>query len=138
MLISCQFVQLKSRLMALMVTFNKLTHLKSTKTVPKISMHFCPPQMKYRDGVATLVITDIEDSDAGRYTCEAQNQYGYISTTAAVKVKAPPRLEFDSRYLDQQFPTGATIKITVSVDGEPTPTTTWTREGLSLKVYSDL
>ena len=43
--------------------------------------------MKYRDAVASLIIHDVVDADAGRYTAEASNQYGYVATSAAVKVK---------------------------------------------------
>ena len=44
-------------------------------------------QMKYRDAVASLLIHDVVDADSGRYTAEASNSYGYVATSAAVKVK---------------------------------------------------
>ena len=43
--------------------------------------------MKYRDAVASLVITDIVSKDLGLYTCEASNTQGYASSTAALKLK---------------------------------------------------
>ncbi len=49
-------------------------------------------------------------------------------------VSAPPRLEFDSRYMEMRVPIGGSIKINVNVDGEPTPTLSWTRNGMPLKV----
>ena len=43
--------------------------------------------MSYRDGVATLIINDVTQKDAARYTCEAVNKHGHASTTSHLKVR---------------------------------------------------
>ncbi len=58
-----------------------------TKDFQKLQMDHYKYQMKYRDAVALLIIQDVVDADAGRYTAEASNQYGYVATSASVKVK---------------------------------------------------
>ena len=55
-----------------------------------------------------------------------------------VFISAPPRLEFDSRYLEMRIPIGGNIKINVNVDGEPTPSLVWTRNGMPLKGYRNV
>lgn len=58
-----------------------------TKDFQKLTHDKFKYQMKYRYSVASLIIEDVVDADSGRYTAEASNQYGYIATSAAVKVK---------------------------------------------------
>ena len=58
-----------------------------TKDFQRLTQDRFKYQMKYRDAVASLIINDVVDADSGRYTAEASNPYGYVATSASVKVK---------------------------------------------------
>ncbi|XP_010121152.1 PREDICTED: obscurin [Chlamydotis macqueenii] len=40
----------------------------------------------YSDGTCSLIITGLENKDAGKYTCEASNRYGKVSHSAKVLI----------------------------------------------------
>ena len=46
---------------------------------------------------------------------------------------AAPTLKYDSRYNDMMTHVGGLIRITVSVDGEPTPSIQWLKDGVPLR-----
>ena len=94
-------------------------------------------QMKYRDAVASLVVRDVVDRDVGTYTMEASNKSGFASSSAALRLKAAPRLEIDDRYKDMTAYIGQSVRLGVSMEGEPAPTAKWTKDGSPLDGVRD-
>ncbi|KAJ6655088.1 hypothetical protein lerEdw1_005992 [Lerista edwardsae] len=45
----------------------------------------------YSDGTCSLIITGLEMSDVGKYTCEVSNKFGKVSHSANVIVAVPPQ-----------------------------------------------
>ena len=43
-------------------------------------------QMTYRDAVASMVVNEVMDKDAGQYKCEATNKFGSAMTSATITV----------------------------------------------------
>ncbi len=86
-------------------------------------------QTKFRNGVASLVVFNVSDQDTGLYTCEASNAHGYGSSTAALRIRAPPRIDVDDQHRDLSVHVGGTIRITANIEGEPAPKVSWYRNG---------
>ena len=68
-----------------MLHFLELFHFRS-KNFAKL-VDGLKYQMKYDDSVASMVVRDVVERDAGHYTCEASNKHGSVATTAQLKVK---------------------------------------------------
>ena len=49
-------------------------------------------RLSYKEGVATLQVTDLEPQDAGQYTCQALNNLGHTDTTADLQVEGASAL----------------------------------------------
>lgn len=43
--------------------------------------------LKYKGGVATLVINEVFPEDEGEYTCQASNSIGTVTTSCKLTVK---------------------------------------------------
>uniref|UniRef100_A0A663M3I2 Obscurin n=1 Tax=Athene cunicularia TaxID=194338 RepID=A0A663M3I2_ATHCN len=60
----------------------------------------------YSDGTCSLIITGLDNKDAGKYTCEASNKFGKVSHSAEVVVKQSTDSETESSSgsdLDEAF-----------------------------------
>ncbi|KAH9498303.1 hypothetical protein Btru_006488 [Bulinus truncatus] len=91
-------------------------------------------EMMYEDFVASLVVKDVQEKDAGSYTCEASNDLGSVNTSGVLEIQAAPTLDFDNKFRDLiTLHVGATLKIPVRVGGIPLPRVTWLREGQTLR-----
>ena len=42
-------------------------------------------------------------------------------------------MDFDKKYHDMTIPTGGMIKLNIDLEGQPLPTVTWYRDGVTLK-----
>ncbi|KAI8485775.1 hypothetical protein Bbelb_364850, partial [Branchiostoma belcheri] len=95
-------------------------------------------EIAYIEGHAKLVIPEVFDEDAGKYTCKAKNQAGTAASTAELVVKAvtePP--DFTQRLQSMQVNEGAEVRLEVRISGVPTPEIKWFREGAEIQTSHD-
>ncbi|KAG5677506.1 hypothetical protein PVAND_007262 [Polypedilum vanderplanki] len=81
----------------------------------------------------TLNIDHIKESDAGLYTCIAENILGSDEASSQVDVinsHAPPVLLFEP--YDLEAIPGTTIELPCGSEGEPTPVSKWKKDGRTL------
>jgi len=88
--------------------------------------------IKYRDAIASLVVTDLNEDDVGRITCEAANSSGSVSTSAMLGLQAAPNIKYDSRYEDMMTHVGGMVRMSASYSGEPRPKIQWFKDGAPL------
>lgn len=101
-----------------------------------------------------LTIASMAESDTGRYTCEANNKEGRVSTFARVVVVKDPRIcdidshlkgliettvdsdeflpQFTMRLRDRRVQCTYPVRLACQVIGSPVPTVTWYRDGVEL------
>ncbi|XP_057667143.1 obscurin isoform X10 [Diorhabda carinulata] len=79
------------------------------------------------DDGATLIIKEVTSELSGQYTCKLSNECGSTETSAKLTVNCAPRI---IKHLnDTTVEEGATLHLEVEVDGCPTPTVKWLRNG---------
>ncbi|XP_039626570.1 myelin-associated glycoprotein isoform X1 [Polypterus senegalus] len=76
---------------------------------------------------STLVLENLQPSQEGIYTCNADNKYGEKNNSLFVAVKYPPREPSVNSSVTIQE--GTTITLHCSSEGNPVPTLTWFRDG---------
>lgn len=75
----------------------------------------------------SILISEVQPSDAGRYECSAQSMAGSKTAPAAtLKVLAPPNVVRGSQ--DSEVIEGEGLDLPCEVTGDPKPVVTWTRE----------
>ncbi|XP_065300526.1 obscurin isoform X6 [Dermacentor albipictus] len=76
------------------------------------------------ENVHCLIIDDVHKEDAAQYTVEIANEYGVVSDSATLTITCKPK--FKKPLSDVECCEGETnIKITVEVEGAPTPKMKW-------------
>ncbi|XP_044269472.1 obscurin isoform X2 [Tribolium madens] len=78
------------------------------------------------DGVK-LVIKEVTSELSGKYTCKLSNECGSTETSAKLTVNCAPRII--KQLKDTTIEEGATLHLEVEVEGCPTPTVKWLRNG---------
>ncbi|CAF1516506.1 unnamed protein product [Adineta steineri] len=84
----------------------------------------------FRDG-QYLEIRNINEYDAGMYTCLAENLAGKAKQILELQVLIPPRIENDTTNIEAIF--NSTVNLTCSAYGNPKPTIVWFNEGRHLQ-----
>ncbi|CAF1357382.1 unnamed protein product [Adineta steineri] len=84
----------------------------------------------FRDG-QYLEIRNINEYDAGMYTCLAENLAGKAKQILELQVLIPPRIENDTTNIEAIF--NSTVNLTCSAYGNPKPTIVWFKEGRHLQ-----
>uniref|UniRef100_A0A0N4ZKF6 Obscurin n=1 Tax=Parastrongyloides trichosuri TaxID=131310 RepID=A0A0N4ZKF6_PARTI len=93
------------------------------------------------EGHFALCFEGILESDTGRYTCIAQNEFGSASTSAQFKVikaekeAAPP--VFVTKLKDQECVEGDIVCLEAEVDGWPEPDIVWLMDDSPIQQSSD-
>ncbi|XP_034393183.1 neural cell adhesion molecule L1.2 isoform X2 [Cyclopterus lumpus] len=77
-----------------------------------------------------LRFNNISESDAGEYQCMAENSQGKATHTYTVTVEAAPH--WIKEPPSQLYAPGETVKLHCQADGIPTPTISWTINGIAL------
>ncbi|XP_072223539.1 neural cell adhesion molecule L1.2 isoform X1 [Leuresthes tenuis] len=77
-----------------------------------------------------LRFTNISESDGGEYQCIAENTQGKASHTYMLTVEAAPY--WIKEPASQLYAPGETVRLDCQADGIPTPTTSWTINGIPL------
>ncbi|VEN46037.1 unnamed protein product [Callosobruchus maculatus] len=102
-------------------------------------------------GICSLQISNLQDVDSGRFTCEAENSVGRVSTFARLCVVKDPKVlaadhnlrmslldldkatdlppQFTMRLRDRRVQFTYPVRLTCQVAGIPEPTVTWYRDG---------
>ena len=83
-----------------------------------------------------LVISEVFDEDAGKFSCVARNAAGHASSTAELVVQGrpmPPSIE--PMLVDQKSASGEKVTFEVNITGTPQPIVRWYREGA--EIYSN-
>ncbi|WP_414661646.1 beta strand repeat-containing protein [Horticoccus sp. 23ND18S-11] len=85
----------------------------------------------------SLVLPNVQSSDAGSYVCVATNTVSSATSNSATLTlnavpvpNTPPA--FTTQPVAQSVSAGATVTLTVAVTGSPTPTLQWLKDGSSL------
>ncbi|KAM4662543.1 hemicentin-2 [Discoglossus pictus] len=76
--------------------------------------------------IGTLKLQEVQEEDAGEYTCVASNEAGTSSDVIQVEVGTPP--QFTDFPLDVEVEVGESVMLTCSADGNPPPQVTWSRQ----------
>lgn len=84
-----------------------------------------------KNGIAKLHISDLLDIDDGDYTCEASNTLGSTTTTARLKIGAPPRIERLPG--DLYLPEGDNTKIKIYYSGDQPLNVTLSKNGKNVE-----
>ncbi|XP_059475060.1 titin-like isoform X2 [Neocloeon triangulifer] len=85
----------------------------------------------FKHNKVSLTIKEVSVNDAGKYTCKAENEAGYASSTADIVVKKtvfPP--VFGRRLQAQMLTLGERARLEVEVAGTPDPSVTWFKDGV--------
>ncbi|XP_022597250.1 neural cell adhesion molecule L1-like isoform X2 [Seriola dumerili] len=77
-----------------------------------------------------LRFSNISESDAGEYQCRANNSQGKLTHTYTVIVEAAPY--WTKEPVSQLYAPGETVRLDCQADGIPTPTISWTINGIPL------
>ncbi|XP_032376806.1 neural cell adhesion molecule L1.2 isoform X1 [Etheostoma spectabile] len=77
-----------------------------------------------------LRISNISESDGGEYQCIAENSQGKATHTYTVAVEAAPY--WIKEPLSQLYAPGETVRLDCLADGIPSPTISWTINGIPL------
>ncbi|XP_022121552.2 peroxidasin [Pieris rapae] len=102
---------------------------------PHISWTFNGERILLSDRVSlkhngSMVIEKIQNSDAGTYTCEAENVHGKISSSVTLEVMAPPAFIVVPK--DEQVAIGDRVQFACTARGVPKPVITWFRNTMLL------
>ncbi|CAJ0583049.1 unnamed protein product, partial [Mesorhabditis spiculigera] len=85
------------------------------------------PNVKVEDGGRILKITGVLQSDAGRYSCKAENKAGQAEADTFLSVNSPPSVKMVSE--DLKVIEGHGITIRCEVSGSPAPQIEWQKDG---------
>ncbi|CAB3388186.1 Hypothetical predicted protein, partial [Cloeon dipterum] len=91
-------------------------------------------EVTFKHNKVSLMIKEVAVNDAGKYTCKAENEAGYASSTADIVVKKtifPPVIA--RRLQAQMIGAGERARLEVEVAGTPEPTVNWFKDGVSLE-----
>lgn len=77
-----------------------------------------------------MIINEAKTELTGNYTCKAKNEFGETKSSANVTVNYKPK--FGKKMPDQKCNEGDTLKLTVTVKGEPDPDLKWLKDGKDL------
>ncbi|CAB3251608.1 unnamed protein product [Arctia plantaginis] len=111
---------------------------------PKATMHWSfesRKSKKFKELVETnevLPLKNVRIEDEGRYTCNASNLVGSQSYTMDVTVEYPPTIKEDGIKMIQTLNNDIDVTLPCNVDGVPTPTVKWVRNGTTLHTTKDI
>ncbi|XP_071380962.1 neural cell adhesion molecule L1.2 [Centroberyx affinis] len=77
-----------------------------------------------------LKLSNISESDAGEYQCVAENSQGTTTHTYTVTVEAAPY--WTKEPVSQLYAPGETVRLDCQADGIPSPTISWSINGIPL------
>ena len=90
--------------------------------------------VSYAQSVAVLLISSLEDDDAGNYSIEAVNSAGNDSKTVKFIVRQAPEIQFENKFKKTLFVSvGSNVRIQFKITGTPKPEVTWCKDGNRLK-----
>jgi hypothetical protein len=100
-----------------------------------------------------LLVTEVHESDSGRYTCEATNKEGRVSTFARMMVVSDSKIlevdsylkktletdlvsellpQFTMRLRDRRVQVSYPVRLTCQAIGCPSPEVTWLKDGVEI------
>ncbi|XP_037628769.1 neural cell adhesion molecule L1-like protein isoform X6 [Sebastes umbrosus] len=87
-----------------------------------------PPRAKRHHFGKLLSISDVDETDSGKYMCKAHNSAGEAAHYFDVIVEEPPKWDTEPPQ-SQLTVIGTDVHIKCSVSGKPSPDITWRRNG---------
>ncbi|XP_033749566.1 protein amalgam-like isoform X2 [Pecten maximus] len=87
-------------------------------------------------GPGTVTLTNIQGSDAGTYTCFAENPLGSDTLAIQIDVEYPPTVSVQPS--EYRFSAGEMIEINCTVRGHPLPQMSWRKEDSTENLAVDI
>ncbi|XP_056395554.1 LOW QUALITY PROTEIN: hemicentin-2 [Hyla sarda] len=89
------------------------------------------PKSTYRDGGRSLQLSQVQLSDAGSYTCRANNNAGTVEKSYLLEVYVAPHIEgAGAKPLTIKATLGHPLDLECSATGHPPPVLSWLKDGL--------
>ncbi|XP_026501926.1 titin-like [Terrapene carolina triunguis] len=91
-------------------------------------------KMYFKNNVATLVFSQVDSGDSGKYTCKAENSVGEASSSALLSVqerKFPP--SFTRTLRDIHETTGLPVTFDCGITGSEPIEVSWSKDGVHIR-----
>jgi len=111
------------------VTGTPVPDVKWKKGSKVLSMNSSKYSISFAQSLAVLYINNLNEDDAGQYTCEVQNSEGAASKSCRFIVYSPPAIEYDNKYKKTSvISVGSNFRIACQVSGCPKPEVVWSKD----------
>ncbi len=94
---------------------------------------FKPKSSSYENGSARLVLKDVTEDDAAKYSVRAVNDSGSVETECNLYVREVPKITPEKKTKVYRLPVETQWSVSATISGLPRPEVSWTKNGASLE-----
>lgn len=95
------------------------------------------PRFITEEGFTDLIIKEAKTTDAGRYTCHAENEVNILDTDYQLEIIAPPKFGAEGQKIYEVLQ-GEPVTMTCPVEASPVPEFDWYRGGDPIHLTNNL